>query len=355
MPMPQKENLNYETLLKMDTLPSKETVFSLAQGVCQVLASESSSYRPLNCIGEPGSLLELEDDLPVVLVPDIHARPDFVLNILNYHLPKKMCGTKEDGNKYTVLEALQNKQIYVICVGDGIHTELYASRWELISIEFEKGDCAGLYMKDEMILGLSTLCALMKLKIDFPQNFHFLKGNHENILDVTLGGDYSFCKYAREGEMVKLFMLKQYGDKVLNMIAKYENLLPLIAVVNNYVISHAEPAQAFTREQLIDARFDDSVVEGLIWTRNGQVKENTALAIAAELLGKKASKKSLYFAGHRPVKEEFALRQDGRFIQIHNPRKQNVFLLHNERKFDFSKDIVNVKPGKNLRAGGKEK
>ena len=336
------------SFLELTELPSTKTISSLAQTVCEVLSSDNESYRPLNCMGEPGSLLDFTKDsfsLPTILVPDIHARPDFIKNILNCRLPKKFCGQTEEGKKYTVLQALEKKLIQVVCVGDAIHTELYAARWKLISLEFEKGDCAGFFMQQEMILCLSTLCTLMELKCKFPQNFHFLKGNHENILNCSFGGDFAFCKYANEGEMVKLFMQEQYGEKVLNLIAKYENLLPLMVAGKNFVVSHAEPAEAFSREQIIDAKYEDNVVQGLIWTRNGQVKEPTAAAIMIELLGKQAAKKSFYFAGHRPVKENYATRQDGKLIQIHNPKKQNIFLIHTDRKFNFKKDIINTKRG----------
>ena len=356
--------------LCMEELPSYDFIFSLAQKACDLLALESSlpadkSYRPQNCMNEPGSLLELykegQRELPAIIIPDIHARPNFILNILEYELPRKFCGMKDDGSKYTVYEALQKNLVDVICVGDGVHTELYAARWELISLEFARGEYTGFFMKQEMILNLAALCALLKLKTQFSEHFHFLKGNHENVLNCNFGGDYAFCKYADEGEMFKLFMLKAYDEKLVNIIAKYENLLPLVAAGKNYVVSHAEPAEPFTREQIIDARFDEDVVAGLIWTKNGQVKAPTAAAIKKELLGKKEAKKALYFAGHRPVKENYALRQDGTFVQLHNPRRQNIALVYKDRKFDFEKDIVNTKPelyarpGKLEKSGGKYK
>ena len=56
-----------------------------------------------------------------------------------------------------------------------------------------------------------------------------------------------------------------------------------MACGTNYVISHAEPNAAYTRQQLIDARYDENVVSGLIWTKNDQVKENTAEKIINNL------------------------------------------------------------------------
>ena len=87
--------------------------------------------------------------------------------------------------------------------------------WSCIENEFESGNHRGSFMKAEMKACLSTLCAVMTLKCIHRENFHFLKGNHENILNETAGGDYAFCKYADEGEMVKIFISEYYGDDVL--------------------------------------------------------------------------------------------------------------------------------------------
>ena len=50
----------------------------------------------------------------------------------------------------------------------------------------------------------------------------------------------------------------------------------------------------------------------------------------------------VYIAGHRPVKDNFALRQGGKFIQIHNVKKQNVAVVKFWKKFSPENDIVSV-------------
>ncbi len=328
----------------MTDLPSAKLLSSLVEKVCSVLKNEEEACRPRNCVGEVGSLLNLSEDYsrPTVLVPDIHARPDFIKNILNCSLPADFLEAPEAEKSFTVLEALKHKLINVVCVGDAVHTELYGERWTMIAEEFRKGEHQGFFMTEEMILNFATLCSLMKLKIRFPQNFHFLKGNHENILNCNYGGDFAFYKYANEGEMVKTFVTEYYGEKLHEKLACYENLLPLAAYGKNYVVSHAEPADSYTREQLIDAKFDEEVVQGLIWTRNGVVNKPTAMNIMINLLGKRQAKKSLYFAGHRPVKGLYNFRQGDTFLQIHNPHNQNIFLVRQNKPFNV-KDILNTK------------
>lgn len=327
--------------LLMTDLPEYEYISSLAERASNVLENEITSYRPVDINGNPGSLLEL-NDLPVVIIPDLHARPKFLLDILNYELPSFFCDENEIEKNITIEEALSKEIINVICVGDAIHTELTSDRWKFIDKEFQENFHTGLFIKTEMKLCLSTLCAIMTLKCKYPSNFHFLKGNHENILNETCGGDFAFCKYADEGQMVKTFISEYYGDDVLYLISCWEKGLPLVAYGKNYIVSHGEPAEEFSRQQLIDARYDSDVVSGLIWTRNGQVKKNTVEGIMKNLLAEEDIANSYYFAGHRPVYNKYAVRQNGKFIQIHNPRAENIVLLSKNRKFDFEKDIVGV-------------
>lgn len=334
-----------ENYLFMESLPEKDPFNSLLTSACSVLSSEDEAYRPENCIGESGSLLFFKNDLPAVIVPDIHARPDFIKNILKYTLPKDFLENQNE--ELTIQKALELKLINVICVGDAIHSEVYAERWRLIQEDFESGDCTSDLMKDEMLLCLSTLCSILSLKTEYPQNFHFLKGNHENIMNTSFGGDYAFRKYADEGEMVKTFIENYYDQETLENISMYENLLPLVAAGENYVVSHAEPADFYTKEQLIDAKFEENVVEGLTWTNNNQVTEKTAEYIIKELLGEDKVSVSSYFAGHRPVREKYALRQNGTFIQLHNPRQQNIALVYKNRRFNPEMDIVNTREDNN--------
>ena len=332
-----------EDCLDYSGLPSYDFISSLSNIASELLENEIADYRVPATDGNPGSLIELKNKLPSIIVPDIHARPEFIKNILNYSLPDGFCKNNEGTFvKCSVKEALEQKLINVICVGDAIHTELTSERWNYISAEFDNGIKTGPVMKAEMREGLSIICALMCLKLNYPENFHFIKGNHENILNENDGGDYAFCKYADEGFMVKEFISEYYGEDVLYLISCWEKALPLVVAGHNFVVSHGEPLSAYTRQQLVDARFYGNVVNGLIWTKNGDVKENTSHVIMKELLSLEESEKSFYFAGHRPVSGNYALRQEGRFIQIHNPRKQNIALVSAEGTFDPDKDIVGV-------------
>ena len=334
------KNVSVESCLKLKQLPDYDLLSSLCDKVCTFLENEKTDYRPLDKFGNPGSLIELKKKLPVIVVPDIHARPDFILNILNHTL-----GTEQNfPKKISVKEALKQGLVYLVCAGDGIHTELTKERWLKIQENADQGNLFSDEMMEEMRLNLASLTALMSLKLEFPEYFHFLKGNHENILNTTGDGDFSFIKYADEGELCKKFISNHYGDDILYLIHYYEKSLPLVACSKsaNCVISHAEPAGLYLKSDLIDAHLYPEVVAGLTWTGNDQVKENTASFIIKNLLEPMNCKTAVYFSGHRPVSEKFTTRQNGQFIQIHNPLMQNIAIVLPEEEFNPEKNIISV-------------
>lgn len=336
-------------ILRANELPTHDFIFNLCDSASSVLESEITDYRAENELGKPGSLLDFQKSpLPLVVVPDIHSRPFFIEKILDYELPSDFFCEKE--NSCTVFDAIAGGKCRVVCVGDALHTEVDTrERWIAAEIEFANNIYTGPAISAEMKDGLAVLGALMKLKTLFPSYVHFLKGNHENILNRTSDGDYAFVKFADEGRMVREFITEYYGEDVLYLISCIENILPLIAVSKNCVVSHAEPRFGFRKDQLVNARSDAGVVEALTWTDNDAAHKGSVVEIIEELcslpIGKerdKALSDYVYLGGHRPVKENYKLRQNGKFIQIHNPHRQNIALVRPFRKFNPDTDIVSV-------------
>lgn len=328
-----------KALLLQKELPSHDYLFSLLDKTSSLLEQEICLYRPASSEGTAGSLLEFNSKKPVIIVPDIHARPDFLLNILSFTLP---------GFNQTVFESLAAGTISIICVGDAVHSERQnKERWLLALDDYYDDNFTGLPMTQEMTECFSVICAIMELKNAFPSDFHFLKGNHENIMNKTGSGDFAFRKFADEGNMTRDFIHSYYGEDILYLISLYENALPLVYANPFCVVSHAEPRRTYSRQELINARLNSLVVEGLTWTRNGEAEEGCVQNIINDIFefngwGKENAQNALYFAGHSPVQGDYALRQRGRFVQIHNPFKQNVVLAGGKEPFDFRKNIINV-------------
>ncbi|MCI1208225.1 MAG: hypothetical protein LKF96_02120 [Treponema sp.] len=326
-------------------LPAYEYLYSLLDRTATVLENEFTVYRPDYTNGgerKAGSLLDFKNEvqLPLVIVPDLHARPNFLLNLYNFQLPRDFTGGTA---AVTVGAALESGKIRVVCVGDALHSELRGfSRWMSAREEFHNSDYTGYFMSQEMAEGLSLAIIVMESKCRWVSRFHFLKGNHENITNREGGGDHPFCKFADEGQMVKDFMITKYGDDILYLYSCVEDALPLAAVFPQCVISHAEPLRAFSREELISARDHAEIVHGLTWTSNGEARDDSVMTMLKTLLGPEAARSSYYFAGHRPVTGNYALRQNGKFIQIHNPSLQNVALVYTDRIFNPDTDIHSV-------------
>ena len=323
-----------ESLLLQKQLPHYSLLFNLLTETSECLDLEIENYRPAAESGNAGSFLDFRNSsIPVVVVPDLHARPFFLLNILKYKF--------SDGK--TVFEKLAANSLLLVFVGDILHSERKAKeRWVAARVEFEEEIFTGPAISAEMQEGLSLMTGLFKLKTLFPKNCHILKGNHENIYNVTRSGDYGFRKYADEGNMCRIFLQEQYGDDIVYLIHCIESGLPLFFAGKNCTVSHAEPKKFYTKNELINARTIPDVVEGLTWTANDDAQADSVELIHRELYKETQTDNCVHLGGHRPVTGKFSARQQNRYIQIHNPSRQNVAVVNPEVKFNPETDIVEV-------------
>ena len=265
----------------------------------------------------------------------MHARPDFLIYLLSCKIKGK-----------EVLDALNEGSIIVICVGDGVHTERLErdyKRWLESFASWQQGNVNCDSMREEMRLCLATVMTVMELKIAFPAHFHFLKGNHENIKNIEGMGDHAFRKFAMEGEMVRDFMHEVYGDDILDLMYGYESSLPIVAAFDRFCVSHAEPAYVFSRDEIInyhDEQLRDEVVLAFTWTPNDGAEEGSVASIFSELTGG-PQEYALWFGGHRPVEGKYALRQDGHYVQIHNPDEMNITYVSADKLSEWESGVGN--------------
>ena len=327
-----------KNILTSSRLPAYDDFFQLLNDASECLENEKTDYRPLDNSGGIGGLLDFHmDDIPLLVIPDLHARPYFLMNILEYKIFEDM----------NVFEALAAGRLRLLSVGDILHTERDTrKRWAAAAAEFSSGIFTGPALSAEMQEGLCLWAGLLKLKLAFPSYVHILKGNHENILNETGGGDFSFRKFVDEGEMCCCFIQEYYGDDILYLMNCVEKSLPLFYFGKRCSLSHAEPARSYTRQELINAKSSEDVVRGLIWTGNGEAEEKSARVTVQNLFDSRVPKGYLYLGGHRPVQGNYKALQDGFYIQIHNPGKQNIVIVHPERSINLDSDIVSVTKSK---------
>ncbi|MCE5256577.1 MAG: metallophosphoesterase [Spirochaetaceae bacterium] len=305
---------------------------SLIDAVMETLASEDQGIRPPSISGMPGGIVQIHAPR-VIILPDIHGRIAFLNALLEAD------AAPLGFPRGSVADLAAGGTVCIICLGDILHTEgpEAAERWMLAELYRNREDPVGGIlsppMNEEMQLSLAALEAVMRLKILIPDKFHCLKGNHDNTGNNDDHGDSPFFKYAHEGEMTAEWLYIRYGERIMQRLRDYELLLPLVAVGRAFCASHAEPAIALDREDILEYRSHRRVVESLIWTGNGEAQEKAAARTMANLLGREPGDDggARWFSGHRPIAGAWAARAGGLVIQIHNPGEMQFAWIDNSK------------------------
>jgi hypothetical protein len=265
-----------------------------------------------------------------VVVPDIHARMELILAVL---------ADKDEAGE-SAGDRLAAGRLQILCLGDGFHAEGRAvARWQAALEELKGGYRKHSNMDQEMRESLGVMEMVMALKRAFPEHFHFLKGNHENIANEQGNGNYPFLKFANEGLMVRIYMEHFFGEEILKVYAELEKNFPLLAVGGTFLASHAEPAWFIRKEEVIEYRRLPQVIYGLTWTDNDEAEPGSVQEMLDHYLGEEAAAEAYHFGGHRPVRGSYNLRADGRYVQIHDPNALVVALLPAGVAIDLDRDI----------------
>ena len=318
-----------ERIVCRSSPPEPAALADAARRASDALAAELPDRRPADTRGRPGGVIRLDLRLPTIIVPDLHARLDFFSSLLGRRL----------SGEAPVLEELAAGSLQVLCLGDGMHAEARAAvRWRMALREFSDGFRRHTAMDEEMRESLGLMELVMELKAAFPSFFHFLKGNHENIANEEGGGNHPFTKFALEGELVADYMQRFYGDEVLAAWHRFEKDLPLLAVGRAFLASHAEPAEFYALEQVVDYRERSEVVEGMTWTGDGSAEPGSVERMLEHYLG--CTQSCYYFGGHRPVRGPYRLA--GSYVQIHDPARWAVALIPAAGEIDLERDILDI-------------
>ena len=313
-------------------LPDREEYLAKVEAASDALDAEGGPGRPRDSRGLPGGLVRLAGDAPTILLPDLHARTDLLASVLFQPLPEGQ----------TVLDALGEGALQILCLGDGFHAESRAlDRWKRAYQEFAGGYAKHKAMDQEMRESLSLMEMVLVCKAAYPGRFHFLKGNHENVLNEEGNGNHPFRKFALEGMMVTSWLERFYGRDFLERYAGFERRLPLFATGPRFLASHAEPQRAYSEMELIDARLDPGTVLGLTWTDNGAADPRAVPVLLDRFLP--GIPGARYFTGHRAIRGVYRELSGGRHLQIHNPDRFVVAWVMPGRDFDPELDIGEIR------------
>ena len=297
----------------------------------QVMNSLPSSLRPRSNNSLPGGLVNLSLNIPTLIIPDLHGRRDFFYKAMNLPLYQ--------GRNF--LELLSEGRGNVVCVGDAFHGEApVRERWEQAYREFSENYKSTRAIDQEMTDNLRLLQMILAVTALHPLNFFFLKGNHENIANETGYGNYGFRKFVQEGEMVRLWTERFLGTDCFSSLYTYEKTLPLVARGDGFMVTHAEPEEIYTVDEIINAAENEEVIYGLTWTNNGDAVPGSVGGTLENLFP--GRKDTICFGGHRPVPGRYALRSDNRFIQINSPVSYPVAIVRRGEDFNPDEQIVQL-------------
>ncbi len=302
---------------------SKEIMEKLLEKVNTTLENESPDNRPVDSNGKPGGMIVLRQDLPTLIVPDLHGRHEYLSDLMRYKIKETQ-----------VFDLLKKEMVQIVCVGDGMHGERRAAaRWKIALEEYKKGfvDCPA--MAKEMSENFQTMAMVMRLKSSFPKLFHFLKGNHENIMDEEGNGNHPFAKFAAEGPMTKMYVEKFYGTEFLEQFDRFEKNLPILARGKFFVISHARPKNIYRIDELINYRSNPDLVEGMTWTRHQAAKSENTIKMLDELIGNGVEQR-LWFTGHTAISDLYNIHIKEALVEIHNPDLRVLVVIDPYETFD---------------------
>ncbi|MGC8880994.1 MAG: hypothetical protein ACP5OX_01930 [Minisyncoccia bacterium] len=323
-----------ERIVKLEKIEKEEIEPSL-DNVLKILENEPENIRPKDKNGNPGGIIKLKKNISTILIPDLHGRRGFLFKILN----------NKDEKGITNLEKLLKGEIQIVCLGDGLHTEnpiKSPERWKKAQKEiFEEKKYITPSMEEEMADSFGTMIMIMKLKELAPENFHYLRGNHDDINETYA----PFAKYAFESSMTKEFVLEKFGQEFLQKYSKFEEKLPFLAEGNNFLVSHTLPLSYPDIEKIKEKalNYNNNKREKFLefcWTRDAEVfanfpKENM----------KDRENNPFYFYGHDKLNG--SLRETAAAI---SKNKLNIIPLgiHRIKDKEITEEYLQIDPSGNL-------
>ncbi len=190
-----------------ELLPKTEALHLLKQ-TNRIIADEV--YRPRDHKAQPGALINFPPHLTPVIVGDLHTQLDNLLLVLI-----------QNG----LLLALREDKAVLLLLGDFIHPD---------SDDIE-----------EMASSCLMIDFICKLKVRFPQNVFFLRGNHESFSpDVAKGG-------VPQGQLFEHAVRKHRGDKYAEELSRFFDGLALMARSEDFIACHAGPVCKIVSEETL--------------------------------------------------------------------------------------------------------
>jgi hypothetical protein len=209
----------------LQPLSPPEATTTLKQ-VNALLRNEAGRHQ--DALGNPGGVLELPDNVTPILVGDLHARIDNLLTILSEN---------------AFLDSLEKGTAALIILGDAVHPE-------------EPGRL------NEMESSLLMMDLIFRLKLRFPDQVHYLIGNHDSFLHEIMKQGIP------QGLLWEKQVLSSRGEAYKTELELFYQLSPLLVLAKDFIACHAGPARRkISRQILVDVHQFPDIVHDMTWNR----------------------------------------------------------------------------------------
>ena len=245
----------------LEPLSPPEASATLKQ-VNSLLMNETGHRK--DALGNPGGILELQDNVTPIIVGDLHAQLDNLLTILSEN---------------AVLDSLEKGTAALIILGDAVHSE-------------EPGRLG------DMQSSLLMMDLIFRLKLRFPDNVFYIVGNHDSFMhDIMKQG-------VPQGLLWEKHVLSSRGEEYKAELELFYQLSPLLALSKDFIACHAgPPRKKVSRQSLVDAHQFPDIVHDLTWSRvrtTGFPAGYTRSDVRQFRKGLEVSRDTPFIVGHHP-------------------------------------------------------
>lgn len=243
---------------------------------------ETEAYRPQNDQGKPGGVVNLPKTMIPIIVGDLHAQVDNLLTLLSQN---------------HFMEALQAGEATLIILGDAVHSE--------------QDD-----QLDKMESSLLMMDLILRLKLRFPQQLFYIRGNHDSFSSSLTKSGIAQCL------IWEATIRKHRGEAYLREMKRFYASLPYVVISEGYVACHAAPVKTrFNMDMLINIYRYPGLVKEL--TRN-RIRQRTSPAgyTRADVRHFRnilnLPEKTPFFVSHSPLDREKPLWLEAGGIENHH-------------------------------------
>lgn len=230
---------------------------------------EQDSFQPKNDQGQPGGVVILPDSMVPIVVGDLHGQVDNLFKILIEN---------------AFLEGLESGEAFLLFLGDLVHSE-------------EEGEME--HMKTSLLM----MDLVFKLKIRFPRQVFFLRGNHDSFAEEVAKGGIS------QGLLWEREILRSRGQQYKEEMDRFYATIPYVALGSQFLACHAAPPRGgVTLDMLVNIYKYPGLSNELIWNRllrpgypSGYVRSD----VVRFRKSLKTPPETPFIVGHTPLSRDF--------------------------------------------------